>query len=49
VRRAAVEFDRTGTAGVRGFQPRAHACWRFKAEDLDRWVMGQRPARVRAA
>lgn len=49
LRRAAVDFDRSGNAGLRGFQRKAHATWRFKAVDLDRWVRGEPPARVRAA
>ncbi|GAB3429966.1 helix-turn-helix domain-containing protein [Actinophytocola sediminis] len=49
VRRAAVQFDRDPTKGLRGFQRKSSACWRFKVEDLDRWVMGQAPKRVRAA
>lgn len=49
VRRAAVENQRDPKRGLRGAQQRAHACWRFKAEDLDRWIRGEPPARVRAA
>lgn len=50
LRRAAVEFQRTnGKAGLRAAQQRANACWRFKADDLDRWVEGLPPKRVRAA
>jgi hypothetical protein len=50
VRRAAVEYQRSNSkAGLRAAQQKAHACWRFKAADLDRWVMGEAPARMRAA
>lgn len=49
VRRAAVDYQRDNRRGLRSAQRNAHACWRFQREDLDRWVMGQPPARVRAA
>lgn len=51
VRRAAVAFQRDPRKGLRAFQERPHACYRFHRDDLDRWVMGQPPARgaVRAA
>lgn len=50
VRRAAVEYQRSsGRRGLRGSQRKAGASWRFKAVDLDRWVRGEPPARVRAA
>jgi hypothetical protein len=52
VRRAAVEYQRDNRRGLRAGQRQTHACWRFKAEDIDRWIEGlppTRPARVRAA
>lgn len=50
VRRAAVEYQRSSArSGLRGSQRKAGASWRFKRADLDRWVRGEPPARVRAA
>jgi len=46
VRRAAVECDRSnGQRGLRGYQQRGHTPWRFRVEDLDRWLRGEPPAR----
>jgi hypothetical protein len=49
VRRAAVAYQRDSNTGLRSAQQRTHACWRFKTEDLDRWVLGERPKRMRVA
>lgn len=49
LRKAAVQHQRDSRSGLRGAQQRANTCWRFKAEDLDRWVRGEPPARIRAA
>lgn len=46
VRDAAVVYRRTnGAKGLRGGQNAPNATWRFKVEDLDRWVLGERPTR----
>jgi hypothetical protein len=45
VRRAAVEYQRDNSKGLRGYQPHTNASWRFHVTDLDRWVRGEPPAR----
>ncbi len=46
LRRAAVEFQRSdGRTGLRGFQRKAGACWRFTDRDVDRWIKGLPPER----
>jgi hypothetical protein len=50
VRRAAIEYQRSGgKKGLRAAQRVPSAPWRFKAADLDRWLMGEPPLRMRAA
>lgn len=43
LRRAAVECQRKGDRGLKGHQPKPHACWRFQRDDVDRWIRGEAP------
>lgn len=43
VRRALVEYQRTGTSGLKGFQRNANAKHRVHRDDADRWVAGLTP------
>ncbi|MER7009892.1 hypothetical protein ABT324_00490 [Saccharopolyspora sp. NPDC000359] len=48
VLRALREYQRTnGRGGLRGAQPKPHACYRVRREDADRWMAGEPPARPR--
>ncbi|MEV0085225.1 hypothetical protein [Saccharopolyspora sp. NPDC050642] len=48
VLRALREYQRTdGRSGLRGAQPKPHACYRVRRDDADRWMAGEPPARTR--